>query len=376
MTRYFALSMNFLRTSFAAIATTALAASALQAQTTSTTDPVGFMTIATPTNNDTIIGAPLTKPPVFQGAVSSRSNFVITVSPSPGFGSLTATPHYVQPVTGSQAGVIFDVATNNSNSITLVDNGITPTGLDPSNSFKVIPYWTLGQIFPAADQNVSFTPSGTTGPSRRTQVLLPNITNTGINRSASAIFFFVTNSADPTNPAVSYWRAVGGGATNFDATPLLPDTYFTVRNPTNAATNLQVTVAGNVNTGAMVVPLDAVLGTANDNYVSLGRPTDITLDGLGLVSSGAFTVSTNTTGPARRDQLLVISNSVPGLNKSASVIYYYLSNPPSVGWRAVGGGTNDFGTNVIQAAIGYTIRKASNNPTGTSFWTNTITIAP
>jgi uncharacterized protein (TIGR02597 family) len=334
------------------------------------------MTIATPVGSDTIVAAPLTKPPVFQGAVSSRSNFVITVSPSPGFGSLTTTPHYVQPVSGPQAGYLFDVATNDSNSITLVDNGITPTGLDPSNSFKVVPYWTLGQIFPAADQNVSFTPSGTSGSSRRTQILFPNIVGTGINRSPSQVYFFATNSADPTNPAVSYWRLAGGGTTNFDATPILPDSYFIVRQPTNAGTNLATTIAGNVNTGAVGVQLDSVLGLANDNYVSLGRPTDITLDNLGLISSGAFTPSASTSGGARRDQLLIISNSVIGINKSPQAIYYYVTNATTNFWAIAGGGTTNVGTNIIQAAVGYTIRKASNNPTGTVFWTNNITIAP
>lgn len=331
------------------------------------------MTIPTPITNDTIIGAPLTKPPVFQGAVSSRSNFVITVSPSPGFGNLAVTPHYVQPVTGAQAGYFFDVATNTSNSITLVDNGVTPTGLDPSNSFKVIPYWTIGEIFPAGDQNVSFTPSGVSGLNRRTQVLLPNVTGVGINRSAGAVLFFATNAADPTNPAVSYWRSTTTGATNMNSTPLLPDSYFTVRNPTNAGTNLAVTIAGNVNTGATAVQLDSTNGLANDNYVSLGRPTDITLNNLGLIQSGAFLQSINASGLGRRDTLLVISNSVPGINKSASVVYYYLTNS---GWRSTTTGTNDVGNEVIPAAIGYIVRKASNNPTGTQFWTNNITIAP
>ena len=365
--------MNYLRSSFAALTASLLAAHGLQAQTTATTDPVGFMTIPTPVNNDTIIAAPLTKPPVFQGAVSSRSNFVITVSPSPNFSNLAATPHYVQPVTGPQAGYLFDVATNTSNSITLVDNGVTPTGLDPSNTFKVVPYWTIGEIFPATDQNVSFTPSGATGPSRRTQILLPNVTNTGINRSAAQGLFFVTNASAPTNPALSYWRSTISGTNNVNGTPILPDSYFTVRNPTNSGTNLAVTIAGNVNTGAMAVQLDSVAGTPNDNYVSLGRPTDITLNNLGLIQSGAFLQSINATGPGRRDQLLVISNSVPGINKSASVSYYYVTN---AGWRSTLTGTNDVGTNVIPAAIGYIVRKASNNPTGTTFWTNNITIAP
>lgn len=365
--------MNILRPSITAAAALIVASSGLNAQTTATTDPVGFMTIPTPTNNDTIIAAPLTKPPVFQGAVSSRSNFVITVSPSPGFGNLAATPHYVQPVTGSQAGFIFDVLTNDSNSITLVDNGVTPSGLDPSNTFKVVPYWTIGEIFPATDQNVSFTPSGTTGLNRRTQVLFPNVVGTGPNRAPSATLFFATNAADPTNPAVSYWRSTATGATNQNSTPILPDSYFIVRNPTNAATNLAVTIAGNVNTGAAAVQLDSVAGTNNDNYVSLGRPTDITLNDLGLIQSGAFLQSLNTLGTGRRDLLFVISNSIPGINKAPSVTYYYVTNS---GWKSTATGTNDVGTNVITAAIGYTVRKVSNNTPGTQFWTNNITIAP
>lgn len=350
-----------------------VAAASLQAQTTATTDPVGFMTIDTPVGSDTIIAAPLTKAPVFQGGVTTLSNFTLTFSPSPGFGNLTAQPHYVQAAGGDQAGIIFDVASNTSNSITLVDNGISPTGLTNGTSVKVVPYWTLAEIYPAGDQGVSFTPSGTTGPLRRTQILTPNITGTGINRSAAATYFFVTNASDPTNPAVSFWRSTATGATNQNNAPILPDTYFTVRQTTNSATNLKTTVAGSVNTGATVVPLDATAGAANDNYVALGRPVDITLNDLGLVSSGAFLQSLNTTGPGRRDQLLIISNSTVGFNKAASVTYYYVTN---AGWKSTATGTNDVGSNVIPAAIGYIIRKASNNATGTALWTNTITIAP
>jgi uncharacterized protein (TIGR02597 family) len=364
--------MNLLRTSLAAVATTALAASALQAQTTSTTDPVGFMTIALPVGSDTIVAAPLTKPPVFQGGVTTLSNFTVTFSPSPGFGSFTTLPHYVQASTGSQAGIIFDVATNDSNSITLVNNGITPTGLSNGVSVKVIPYWTLSQLFPITDQTVSFTPSGSTVPSRRTQILTPNVVGTGINRSPSSTYFFATNT-DATNPAFSYWRSTATGTNNVNDTPILPDSYFTVRNTTNSATNLSVTIAGNVNTGAMAVQLDSIGTTANDNYVSLGRPTDITLNNLGLIASGAFLQSASATVPARRDQLFVISNSIIGFNKSPSVTYYYVTN---AGWRSTAAGTNDVGNDVISSAIGYIIRKASNNPAGTQLWTNTITIAP
>ncbi len=362
--------MNYLRSSFAALTASLLAAHGLQAQTTATTDPVGFMTVTLPLGSDTVVAAPLTKPPVFQGAVSSRSNFVITVSPSPNFSNLAATPHYVQPVSGSQAGILFDVLTNNSNSITLVDNGIVPTGLDASNTFKVVPYWTLGELFPLADQNVSFTPSLSVSSSpaaRRTTVLLPDIAGSGINRSPSSTYFFLTNAS---------WRNVTNTAVNANGTPIPPDTYFIVRNPTNAATG-QLTVAGNVNTGAMTVQLDRLTNSQNDNYVSVSRPVDMTLDQLGLITSGAFVASS---GPSssplvRRDQLLTFNNADIAFNKSPAATYFYISNAGTNEWRSTTGATNAGGT-VIPAGIGLVIRKATNSPATSQFWTNTITIAP
>ncbi len=359
--------MKLLRSPLALAAATFLTAHGLQAQTTATTDPVGFMTIDLPVGSDTIVAAPLSKAPVFQGAVTSLNGFVVTVTGAT-FGDLTTSPHYVQATTGSQAGMIFDVASNTTDTITLVDNGVTPAGLSAGATFKVIPYWTLGSLFPSTDQGVSFTPStGTLIPQRRTQLLFPNVTGTGINRAPSTGYFFVTNT---------FWRSTASGSVNADATPILPDSYFIVRNPTNAASGLKLTVAGSVNTGPMAVQLDR-LGTApNDNYVSLGRAMDITLNNLGLITSGAFTPSTGTAIPQRRDQLLIFNNAATGFNKAPSTSYYYVTNSGTNSWLSTATGTNDVGTNVIPAAVGYVIRKAANVDTNSQFWTNTTTPAP
>ncbi len=358
--------MNPLRSTVAAIAASTLAISGLHAQTTATTDPVGFMTVDLPVGSDTVVAAPLSKAPVFQGAVTSLNGFAVTVTGA-NFGDLTTTPHYVQATTGAQAGNIFDVASNTTDTITLVDNGVAPTGLTAGTSFKVIPYWTLGTLFPSTDQGVSFTPSASTLPNaRRTQILFPNTTSTGINRAASSVYFYVTNT---------FWRNTASSSVNADNTPILPDSYIIVRNPTNAASGLKLTVAGSVNTNAVAVQLDRVGTTQNDNYVSLGRPVDITLNDLGLISSGAFTPSTGTLPNQRRDQLMVFDNAATGFNKAASTIYYYVTNSTTQGWRSTATSTNDVGTNVIQSAVGYVIRKATNGGTGTQFWTNTINIA-
>ena len=54
----------------------------LRAQVTNTvaSDPVGIFSITLPSNSDTRISLPLTRPKLYQGLVSSLTNFTVTVS--------------------------------------------------------------------------------------------------------------------------------------------------------------------------------------------------------------------------------------------------------------------------------------------------------
>jgi uncharacterized protein (TIGR02597 family) len=326
---------------------------------TATTDPVGFVTIDLPVNSDTIIAAPLTKAPIFQGSVSSRSGFTISVSSAPNWSQFTNT--YLQVVDGSQAGMIFDIASNTGDSLTLVNNGVQPTGLDAGAQFKLVEYWTLGTLFPASSANVSFTPSSNTlGVNRRTQILFPDTIGTGINRAPTDTYFFTGTS----------WRKTTASTTDANNTPILPETYFIVRNPSTASSGLKLTVAGSVSTSSFTIPLDRLSSSSNDNYVSISRPMDVALNDLGLISSGAFVASSNTLGVNRRDQLLVFSNNSTGLNKAASSTYYYVTNS---GWRSTSTGATDVGTSVIPAGSGLVIRKYQNADTTTQFWSNPYT---
>ncbi|MEI6073380.1 MAG: TIGR02597 family protein [Verrucomicrobiae bacterium] len=324
-----------------------------------TTTPVGVITVDLPKGSDTIIATPLAKAESFRGAVTSRTGFAITVSPSPAWGSFTTTPHYIQAVDGAQAGVFFDVASNTADTITLVDNGLAPTGLDAGTNFKVVEYWTLGTLFPASSANVSFTPSLSTLV-RRTLINFPNVVGTGINRSSSATYFFYG----------SYWRNVSTAGVDANNTPILPDSYITVRNPTTAADGLKLTVTGSVNLDPISIPLDSIAGAPNDNFVSMSRPVDVTLNDLGLISSGAFTASPSTL--IRKDQLLVFNNATIGINKSASATYFYTGGT----WRSTANAGVDAGTTTIPAGSGIIIRKATAASPASAFWKNEIVLAP
>jgi uncharacterized protein (TIGR02597 family) len=84
-----------------------------------------------------------------------------------------------------------------------------------------------------------------------------------------------------------------------------------------------------------------------------------------LISSGAFSASL--VPGNRTDELLYFDNAVAARNKSATAVYYYWNG----GWRQVGVGTNDVGTNaVFGAGNAAVIRKATNNASSV-LWTNT-----
>jgi len=160
-------------------------------------------------------------------------------------------------------------------------------------------------------------------------------------------------------------------------TPVLPDSYIIVRNPSTSADGLRLTVAGSVSLEPISIPLDSAL-TVNDNYVSISRPLDITLNNLGLVVTGnlsasAFTPSVGTSGSSRRDQLMVFNNSSTGFNKSASATYYYLSTNSTSGWRATSDSTTDAGNTVLPAGSAILIRKYQGSAS-TKFWTNVISL--
>jgi uncharacterized protein (TIGR02597 family) len=346
--------------------------SASQAQeATATTEPVGYMTFNLPAGSDTRISTPLAKAPVFKGAVSSRSGFIIEFL-NANLGSLTEKPHYLQVVNGDQAGMLFDISSNTSSSITLVDNGVTPNGLSEGTQVTVIEYWTVGSLFPAADRGVSFTASAsTTAVARRTQILLPNNVSTGINRAVSTTLFFANDSE------TGFWRTSTQTTVNANDTPLLPDTFFIVRNPATAASNLKLTVTGSVITSPITIQIDRVAGGANDNYVSMSRPMDISLKNLGLVQSGAFLPSSATTAVARRDQLLVFDNNAVGINKAPAATYFYVGTPESGTWRSAANTAVDASETMIPAGSGIVVRKYGTGLSSSSqFWENEIVLAP
>jgi uncharacterized protein (TIGR02597 family) len=195
-------------------------------------------------------------------------------------------------------------------------------------------------VFPnGAGVNVS-----PTSGNRNTEILVPDSSSTGINLSATAIYYF--------NAGI--WKQVGKGSTSFKDDILPPNSQFIVRH--NVGTNTTLTVGGIIASGALAVPLRTSSTNRQDNAVSLVRPATVTLDASQLISSGAFTASS--LPGTRTDELLTFDNVLAQKNKSSTSVYYYWSGA----WRRVGSGSLDVGaTSVFSPGSGMIIRKNTNS---------------
>jgi uncharacterized protein (TIGR02597 family) len=359
-----------------AAALCALAIAPAFAQTTATSTPAGFVTLNCPANSDTRISTPLTRPPVFTGAVTTPlpgAGSTVTVAGTPGwtnnqFGPLATVPptptHYAAfgPAASSYAaeGKFFPISGNNANSLTLDLAGDDISSVPANAQVQVIPYWTLGTLFPAADANVSFQPT-TIVAQRKTEILIPNHAAAGTNNPPAVTYFFFNGA----------WRKSGQAlTTSFDTDILPPTDNFIVRNKETATSLVNL---GGVEIKKVTTPLVSLAGAASvrqDNFVAIVRPVDVKIRDLGLTPPAFVT----TTVPATlQDQILVFDNTAAATNKPPTATYFFFDGA----FRKVGQPlTTDFGDDVIPAGAGFVIRKAGTAGGTTAFWTNDRTYNP
>ena len=327
------------------IAAAGLSATSLFAQSVSTT-PVGALSFTAKANSDTMVAVPLARPVAFSSTVSSVAGTTITLPSS----SLTANQfqyvsgtqpntYYIQLTSGPKTGHYSTVLSNTTNSITTEFESDILTAIQAGNSFEIRPYWTLGTIFPSGDANVSYVASTSNLASgRRTEILIPDFTNIGANKAASAIYFYN-----------SFWRKSGDTATNRNDVILPPDGYITIRGNTYV-NDTALTVVGSVPPVAQTTTLLAAT-IQNDNPVGISVPVDRTLSQLGL-SPSIFVSSTNNLASGRGDELLVFDNAAVGKNKAASAVYFFNGF-----WRRSGATAADQSSTIIPAGSAIVIRK-------------------
>lgn len=343
------------------------------AQTSVTTDPVGFTTVQCLANSDTFVSVPFTRPPEFTGAVQSVSGSTLTVSGSPWTanqfvynGTNQRNRYYALIGPGgsgnTKEGHTFLVTANTQNELTLDTAQESLTGVPAGAQLVLIPYWTLASVFPPTDQNVSFTPTTSTR-SFQTQILIPNYDAVGINPGYSATYYFINSGANVG------WRKFGEDPTaERGDDPLAPDGYIVVRNQNGAPTR-PLAAAGAVLMKKLTIPLATSATTQQDNSVAMIRPVTVPLSGTGLSpANGSFVATTSTR--SFQDQLLLFNNAQAAINKAPSATYYYMNN----GWRLFGDDPAvDHSADQIPAGSALRVRKARTANGQPALWTNAPT---
>ena len=319
-----------------------------------TTDPVGFTTTSLLGSSDTFVSSPFTRVPEFIGALSSTTASTITVAGTPWAASQfkylsSPTQHNNYYVligpSATKEGHTYHITDNTTNTLTVTTTTTPPddvSGIPVSTQITIIPNWTPATVFPAADANVSFTPT-TSPPAYQTLIRVPNYS--GISPAYPAEYYFNSGAWQRVSPA-----GVG------DDDSLLPDGYFVVRNA-NGATTLPLTNLGAVLLKKISAPLLTAASPGQDNPLGIVRPLDVALNATGL--GAAF--GTN-------DLLLFFNNTVAAFDKTPSATYFYDTR-----WRLSGDATSsDRGADIIPMGTGFIVRKIG----GTSaFWTNSFPVS-
>lgn len=291
----------------ALLATASFVATASFAQVTS--DVVGYVTTTTPDGDDALIGASLTLPSALTGAAVSVSGAIITVSNTLVADEYNNT-HYLLATSGSNAGQWSEIIDTTTSTITTAEELIAE-----ADNFKVIPFWTLSTLFPLGSGvgvSTSAVPVAT--------VLLNNLNATGINKSASAAYFYFSDGSNDG------WYNTTTFAQS-DNVIVSPETYFTIRN--NSGESVELVIAGTVPGDSIGTTITRSPDSQTDSQLVNPFPAAMTLAESGL--SSVITPTTNPSAPA--DTVLVYDiESAVGQNISVSASYMYYVDGINDGW--------------------------------------------
>jgi uncharacterized protein (TIGR02597 family) len=336
--------MNILRPSIYVIALTSLAMSGLNAQTTATTDPVGFTTVnvrgkTSPARAITTVVLPMERPSAFSGACTN-ANFsldngrtvitfasdVFTANQFTGTGN----QHYFRLSNGDNAGEFSTIVANTANSITLADdlNSVLAT----TSTFSVTPYWTLGTAFP----NGGGLQGGTSVAAADT-VTIYNANFVGTN------YFY--------NSTANQWRT---GITASDNVIIPPGSGLGIERKQEAPVSL--VLAGSVPLGASAVDVNgSVSGTATRNtLVGSAYPlASRRLADIGLYTGDAATGVVGGTSVAAADTVTIF-------NPATGVATVYFYNTTANQWRT--GLTGSDNVTIPEGAAVLIARKNGRSP--------------
>ncbi len=328
-----------------------------------TSPAMGFVRQQSVGASDTRFGLPMHRTPIWAGQIDSVTGNEISIGQTLSDGALVSGPdtYYVLVSSGVLVGYSFTVTGNAGAIITVdpnADDDVATQGLEAEDTIKVIPFWTLGTLFPGGEGIQGS--SNLIDPESTVQTF--EATKTGTNHSPSKVYFYYTGSVLPVG-----WYDnddLGGGLQ--DDVALSPEIFFLVRNVTGETEDLFLTgyvPESEVGTAVGRFAPD----TKQDNLLVNPYPIALTLGSSGLVASGAVTRTTaNLIDPVDTLHLFAYPdgyNSAP-----VKTYFYYDGGLISEGWYDnddLGGGVQD--DVEIPGGAAFIVRKESGNA-GTIMW--------
>ena len=352
---------------FALTASIALLVAPAFAQTTATTDPVGYYTLTAFGASDNAMSVPMVRDAVFAGPVNgsiTATSFTVTgaawtASQFVFNGTTQLETYYCEFTSGPLQGLYYKITANGASDLTLDTEGDSLTlhalpgnataALASGNSIRIRPYTRIKDFF-----EVSGVPVIEARPNAFTakdDIFFPNYTAVAQNKAPSLTVYYITGTG---------WRAAGQGATDFSNTPLKPNEAFILRR--RNATPLSIVNMGSVlmNTGIAFIA-GGNGASANDTYISVNRPSPVKLDdsGLRIADQTLSAVKDSPSAFSRQDELFAF-NPGAGINAAPSNTYYYLAGQ---GWRKVSDASTTIGQTVfLEPGKSYILRKKSANP--------------
>jgi uncharacterized protein (TIGR02597 family) len=341
------------------------AASGAFAQTSASTTPVGYLTLAAPATADTNFSIPLQTASVWAGVSTGVSGDVISVAAS----TFTASQYvYVsgtqpntyllQPTSGALQGRQLKVTANGTGSVTVDPGGsndVQTQGFVSGDTFVIRPYWTLKTLFPGGAGLGST--SDITNPT--TVLFVTDNSTTNVNRSTSASYSY----DDGSDTGLAGWYDINSYTLSDDVV-LDPSTVFTAHN--SLGTALSLVVSGSV-PATQVATLVVTDTQPNDNNIQLSFPVDTSLAQSHLFESGAVTATSDITNPL--DVVMVFDPTAASYNPSSSATYAYDDGTDTglAGWYDVNSYSLSTG-NVLKAGSIIIIRKGAGGSLTATPW--------
>lgn len=210
--------------------------------------PVGSFPLRVNAKGETAIGLPLERAAVFAGRIDKVVGDQLTLAAAPAWSTdrwagAEGELYYCQVVTGELAGATFEIGSNGSNSLKLLNKGEdlgllkTQARDGTGDTVRIIPYWTPETVFSRSD-----VPDGTT-------LALYELDIKG---------FYQMAALELTYREGQGWR--GGQGEDLSRYPLMPDRGMIVRGTGKHAIDVDLT--GFV----PVVPQRVVVNGYNDRF--------------------------------------------------------------------------------------------------------------